>query len=210
MHLFDIPCEIRLKIYSELLVLAEPIVFVYDHGPPSPPLFRSQRDGLCPALLRVNKRIYHEASTLLYSHNRFQFPVIFPSIKPETWGAHIAPFLHQIGSQASHIRHICIPFPGFFHSRPGNPRFYEARINNLDLIRDTCTSIRTLELLISPDSANYTLTVSSGAVQALDLLDTYFKNIPSLKGIVMQFEVWDPEDLSDDLTMKIHEYGWTT
>ena len=52
-NLFGFPTEIRLKIYSELLVHSEPIVFVADYGPSSPPLFRSKRDGLCLALLRV-------------------------------------------------------------------------------------------------------------------------------------------------------------
>jgi hypothetical protein len=55
-NFFGFPTEIRLKIYSELLVHSEPIVFVADYGPSSPPLFRSKRDGLCPALLCVNKR----------------------------------------------------------------------------------------------------------------------------------------------------------
>jgi hypothetical protein len=107
-NFFGFPTEIRLKIYSELLVHSEPIVFVADYGPSSPPLFRSKRDGLCPALLCVNKRAHSEASPLLYSNNRFRFPDIFTSSPSATDSAHIAPFLSQIGSQASLIRHICI------------------------------------------------------------------------------------------------------
>jgi hypothetical protein len=112
MSFFGVPSEIRLKIYSELLVHSEPIVFVADDdGPPAPPLFRSKRDGLCPALLRVNKKVHSEASPLLYSNNRFRFPDIFTSTPSATNSPHIAPFLRQIGSQASLIRHICITFP---------------------------------------------------------------------------------------------------
>jgi hypothetical protein len=70
-NFFGFPTEIRLKIYSELLVDSEPIVFVANSSPSSPPLFRSKRDGLYPALLRVNKRAHSEASPLLYSNNRF-------------------------------------------------------------------------------------------------------------------------------------------
>jgi len=69
MGLFDLPVEIRLKIYSELLVLPEPIVA--DYGPSLPPLFRSRRNGLYPAILRANRKVYGEASPLLYSNNRF-------------------------------------------------------------------------------------------------------------------------------------------
>jgi hypothetical protein len=71
MNFFDLHTEIRLKIYSELLVHSESIVFVADYGPPSPPLLRSKRDSLYPALLRVNKNVYSEASPPLYSNNRF-------------------------------------------------------------------------------------------------------------------------------------------
>jgi hypothetical protein len=110
-NFFGFPTEIRLKIYSEPLVDSEPIIFIADYGLSSPPLFRSKRDGLCPALLRVNKRAHSEASPLLYSNNRFRFPDIFTSTPSATDSAHIAPFLSQIGSQASLIRHICIAVP---------------------------------------------------------------------------------------------------
>jgi hypothetical protein len=90
MNFFNLPAEIRLGIYSELLVRSEPIVFVAGYGPSSLPLFRAKRDGLCPALLRTNRKLHHEASPLLYSNNRFQFPEI------GTKSAHIAPFLNQI------------------------------------------------------------------------------------------------------------------
>lgn len=209
MNISDIAREIRLKIYSELLVLSEPIVFVAVYGPSSRPLFRSKRDGLCPALLRINKRILSEANTLLYSNNRFQFPEIFTSTPSATDSAHIAPFLHQIGSQASHIRHICIPFPSFDYPQPDSARLHEVHIKNLDLVRDTCTSIRTLELLVSPDCANYALSDSPITAEALDLLNTHFKNISSLKEIVINLEVYPEQDPSDDLTKKMHNYGWS-
>jgi hypothetical protein len=209
MKFFDIAPEIRLKIYSELLVLPEPIVFVANYGPSSPPLFRSGRDGLCPALLCVNKMVYSEANALLYSDNRFRFPKVFTSTPSATDSAHISPFLHQIGSQASNIRHICVPFPTFDYPQPDRARLHEAHIKNLELVRDTCTSIRTLELLVSPDCVNYALSGSPIAAEALDLLDTHFKNIPSLKEIVIDFEVYPEQDPSDDLTKKMHDYGWT-
>src|SRR5271156_491988 len=145
-NFFDFPTEIRLKIYSELLVHSEPIVFVADSGRSSPPLFRSKGDGLCPALLRVNKRAHSEASPLLYSNNRFRFPDIFTSTPSATDSAHIVPFLSQIGSQASLIRPICIAFPTFDDYRRDRARLHEAHIKNLELIRDTCTGIATLEL----------------------------------------------------------------
>ena len=208
MHVFDIPSEIRLKIYSELLVLSEPIVFVPYYTLFSTPLSRSERKGLCPALLRINKMIYQEANALLYSNNRFQFPEILFSTHPVTYIAHIDPFLHQIGSQASHIRHICIPFPTFDYTECDSIRLQKHHINNWELIRDTCTSIRTLELLVSPDIDDYVLSDPSSAAQALFLLNTHFEDFPSLKEILINFEVYPEQEPSGDLT-KIHDFGWT-
>jgi hypothetical protein len=203
MNFFNLPTEIRLEIYSELLVLSEPIVFVADHGPSSPPLFRAERDGLSPALLRTNRRVHHEASPLLYSNNRFQFPEI------STYSVHIAPFLNQIGSQTSYIRHICIPFPIFDYPKIGEAWLNMAHIKNLELIRDACTNIRILELLISPCYTNYELIQSRIAAAGMDLFDTHLKTIPSLKEIIVDFEVYPEDDPGDDLTEKMHGYGWT-
>lgn len=205
MNIFDIPVELRLKIYSELLVLPEPIVVGGNCGSSSPPLSQSKRDGLCPALLRTNKTVYGEANALLYSDNHFRFT----STSPATTSAHIALFLDRIGSQASNIRHICIPFPTFDYLQPGKARLQEVHIKNLELIQDTCTSIRSLELLVSPDCANYALTDLPIAAEAFGLLDKRLKNISSIKEIVINFEVYSEQDQSNDLTKMIHSYGWT-
>ncbi|KAH6690201.1 hypothetical protein BKA61DRAFT_625800 [Leptodontidium sp. MPI-SDFR-AT-0119] len=79
MNFFGLPKEIRVQLYSELLVLLEPIVFEAAYGPPPPPLFRSIRNGLCLVLLQVNKQAHSEASSLLYFNNRFRFPDVFTS-----------------------------------------------------------------------------------------------------------------------------------
>ncbi|KAH7327093.1 hypothetical protein BKA65DRAFT_371234, partial [Rhexocercosporidium sp. MPI-PUGE-AT-0058] len=208
LNFFDLAIEIRLKIYSELLVRSEPIVFVANYGPPSPPLFRTKREGLCPALLRVNKKVHGEASPLLYSNNRFRFPDIFVSTPSATDSPHVAPFLRQIGSQASLIRHICITFPTFDGFRHDRVMLHEAHVKNLELIRDTCTSITTLELLLPPDSADYTFGDSPSAVKALGLLDARFKAILSLKEIIVNFQVYAAEDLSD-CRIKMRDWGWT-
>jgi hypothetical protein len=208
LNFFDFAIEIRLKIYSELLVHSEPIVFVADYGPLSPPLFRSKKEGLCPALLRVNKKAHSEASSLLYSNNRFRFPDIFVSTLSATNSPHVAPFLRQIGPQASLIRHICITFLTFDDFRHDRAILYEAHIKNLELIRDTFTSITTLELLLPLDSANYAFGDSPIATEALNLLDARFKAIPSLKEIIVDFQMYAAEDLSD-YWIKMHDRGWT-
>ncbi len=62
--------------------------------------------------------------------------------------------------------------------------------------------------MVSPERT-YPLDNSPIVAKALDLLDTHFKNIPSLKEIVINFKAHPEEDPSDDLTRKMHDYGWT-
>ena len=207
MNFSKIAIEIRLQIYSELLVHPGPIDFLADFGPLSPPLFRGQKYGLCPAILRVSRMIHREASPLLYS-NCFRFPEVFTTPSAPT-SAHIGPFLDQIGSHARLIRHICIPFPAFDYPQPARAVLHEAHIENIELVRVNCTSIQTLELSIPPEHCNYALNHSAIAVEALDLLDARLKTIPSLKEILVNLKVYPQEDSSDDSTKTMHGYGWT-
>ncbi|KEF51026.1 uncharacterized protein A1O9_12910 [Exophiala aquamarina CBS 119918] len=209
MNFSDIAPEIRQKIYLKLLVHPESTDFVADRGPPSPPLFRRQRDGLCPAILCVSKMIHREASPLLYSHNRFRFPEVFTSAPSASTSAHIRPFFDQIGSYASHIRHICVPFPSFDYPQPTRALLHEVHIKNLELIRDTCTGVETLELSVPPEHCNYALSHSVIAAEALNLLDMHFKSIPSLKEIIVNLNMYPQRAPSDDLTKKMKNYGWT-
>ena len=205
MNFSNTTVEIRLQIYSELLVHSGPIDFVADYGPPSPRLFRCQRVGLCPAVLRVSRMMHREASPLLYSSNCFRFPEVFT--RPPS--AHISPFLNQIGSHARLIRHICIPFPTFDYPLPASAVLHEVHIKNLELIRDTCTGIQTLELSVPPENCDYALSQPEIAAEALNLLDTRFKSIPSLEEIIVNLQVYPQEDSSDDVTETWHGYGWT-
>ncbi|KAF2475817.1 uncharacterized protein BDR25DRAFT_339807 [Lindgomyces ingoldianus] len=209
MGFLDIATEIRLKIYSELLVLSEPIQFVADYGPLSPPLFRSRRDGLYTAILRVNRIVYGEASSLLYSNNRFRFPEVYASTWSAPTRAHIAPFLNQVGLQASLIRHIYIPFPTFNYPLPDKASLHEAHIENLELIKKTCTKLKTLELLIPPGHSNYGLDDWPIAAEALNILNAHIRTIHSLEEIIINFEEYPEDDPSDDLTKKMHNIGWT-
>jgi hypothetical protein len=208
MNFSNIAIEIRLLIYSELLVNSGPIDFIADYGPPSPPLFRRQRDGLYPAVLCVSRMMHREASPVLYSSNCFRFPEVFTTLSAPT-SAHIGPFLNQIGSHARLIRHICIPFPTFDYPQPASAILHEAHIENLGIIRDTCAGIQTLELLVPPEHCNYALSHDAIAAEALNLLDIRFKSIPSLEEIIVNFEVYPERDSSNGLTKTIHGFGWT-
>ena len=173
---------------------------------------RIDGDSLYPEILRVNKEIYAEGSPLLYSKNRFQFPG-FPwswTLRSKEDTAHIATFIDQIRSQARLLHHMCIPFP-----------FYKCditlqeHITNLKLIRNSCPSVNTLELLIS-NIYSYEFFFASKRSrereEALDLLNTHLRAIPSLKEIIVRIvlNVEEPgfQRVTDDATKSLRDRGW--
>ena len=62
---------------------------------------------------------------------------------------------------------------------------------------------------MSPGYPKYPLSDSPIAAEALYLLDTHFRNVASLKEVAINFEVYPERDPSDDLTKRMHDYGWT-
>ncbi|KAI0120738.1 hypothetical protein BJ170DRAFT_646576 [Xylariales sp. AK1849] len=190
--MYLLPVEIRLRIYSELLVQDSPVEFGADHGPCNPRLIRIGRQGLCPALLRVNKTLNREAIPLIYSNNRFRFPNAYTSFGHDTGLTsynsdvpYIAPFLRQIRRNAGFLRHICISFPTSFASwRP--PVLHEEHIQVFQLIRESCTDLRTVEISCKPPDGIFLLWDVDLAADMLRILDEGgFKDIPSLEKVVV-------------------------
>jgi hypothetical protein len=196
-------------------VLSEPITFRTIQDPSWPPLCLSKRYGLCPAVLRVNKRVQCEARPLLYSSNRFRFSDLEPTPRLDTKSAVLASFLSQIERQnASFLRYVCIYFPAFDDYRPGTAMLQEDSIKTLELIRDNCTDIAMLETSLRDtfqlEYADHMLHSSLIAAEALDLLDARFKAIiSSLKEVIVDVHTYDDEGLSDDLRKKMRDCGWT-
>jgi hypothetical protein len=82
----------------------------------------------------------------------------------------------------------------------------EDSIKILELIRNNCTSIATLEISLRDtlplECADHKLDSSPIAAEALELLDARFKAISSLKEVVVDVHVYDYEVLSDNLMKK--------
>jgi len=211
MHFFGFPAEIRVKIYRELLVLEEPIVFVAERCGDAhlSPLLLSRRYELCPNLLRVNKKVHSEAITLLYSENRFQFPNIITSFAAY---AHFAPFRNQIGSQASLLRHICISIPGLDYLQLPyiEDRLRKRDIKNLDLIRDACTGLTTLEMSLDTRVYDGNAFMTPTTAETVDVLYRRFKEMPSRKDIIVDVRAYGVNRLRPDAAGRMREYGWTT
>jgi hypothetical protein len=204
-NFLDFPTEIRLQIYSELLVQSTSIVI-------KPPRTRTAHESrtisVYVQILRASKRVHSEASPLLYSKNRIQCPDFLGP-----WYS-IAPFLRQIGSQTQLIRHMCIHFPEFrYYGSDRRPTLGRADIFDLELIRSTCTSITTLELSRSGSPLTRDALSNVSFVQeAVDLLDTRLKAIPSLKNIIVTINMLRYEYLDyhlSGLMNRMRQCEWT-
>jgi hypothetical protein len=209
MNFFDLPREIRDQIYSELLTDPEIINFSADQSSQST-LFRSKRNDLCPAVLRLNKQTHSETSPVLYSKNRFHFNDTYTPFSSRTDRAPLSLFLSQIGTSQAHlIRHIHITFPTSICHLADKVNFYQAHIANLELIRNTCQSISTLTFSVPP---NYRVGWDDSGVsiadEMLNLVPPYLEPIRSLKDIIVDFQRYSWGEITSDEVKEICERGW--
>jgi hypothetical protein len=205
-NFFGFPPEIRLRIYTQLLVLEDGIDIQVPFDPLPPPLFRSGILGVCPQLLRVCNKVHGEAAALLCSQNNFRFSLIFAAF--DTGRTHIPPFLSQIGSQISFIRHIRIEFASDCCSPDALVCVHDLHINSIELIRDSCTNLNTLELSVDTD-VGHLLQNPLNMANTLDFLDGHFKDLPSLKNTIANIYFFAGTRLSHHVTKKMLEPGWT-
>jgi hypothetical protein len=118
-------------------------------------------------------------------------------------------FFGQIGDKnTSFIRHLYIDVPTFHDHQPRTAAFEDDGIKALELIRDKCTNIAILETSLYDIwpfeyyKVNGSLIVAGAA---LELLDTRFKAILSLKEVIVHIY----KDPSNNLLKKMRDCGWT-
>ncbi|KAK0739043.1 hypothetical protein B0T21DRAFT_135841 [Apiosordaria backusii] len=210
------PAEMRLKIYNELLVQPEPIKIVGDFTS-SPPRLLGTKSRLHPQILRVNKQAYAEASSLLYSGNKFQFPDRHDLIR-KGWYDQIAPSFAYIGpAHASVLRYIGMDWIGLDDHFEYCPKgvLRPLRIELLQLIRDTCPNLRTIQMTLdlSIDAVGMAWSLEPTVLSGYN---GCFKDIPSLEEVIIDLSAdeLDPEDPDgfnnvDDAAEMMLEYGWT-
>jgi hypothetical protein len=213
MAFFDLPAEIRLHIYSKILVCSDAFNLAIIYRPYMKiRRFSPKKPGVNPSILRVNKKIHRETSPVLYSENTFYLLLFADDValrpdSPEMTGS--ANFFNQIGGQASLIRHVFINFPNFSNLENGEVEFNEITGKKLGLIRDACTGITTLHLTVPSGSVDRAMGKEVSASKALDLLEAYFKTMPTLKevsvSISWQYNI-NPNLIADYADMS--DRGW--
>lgn len=194
-NFFSLPREIRDQIYELVLLHQERI---------DPWVDGNRRQNLTPELLRANKAVHREASSLLYAQNRFDLTAMDT---PED----VASFLGQIGrNNADHIRHICVEFPTFLCLEPGDVTLEDDSVGILANIQSGCANLRTLTTsLHSTSSMELMLDALDNhkiVNEALKLANTHFRAISSLQKIVV--EVYE-DGPSDHIRRRFESHGWT-
>jgi hypothetical protein len=175
-------------------LLQEPITC-----PTRPWLRQSQLRTLTSGLLRANKIVHLEASSMLHAKNRFDFTMCTSE--------DITSFLEQIGrNNASYISYIRIDFPDFHYLDLHDVTLEDDSIHILTKIQSDCTKLGTLRtslhitnvMEVRLDALDYPKIVA----EALALVDTRFRAISSLQETIV--EVYDNSPSHIRREMKNH------
>lgn len=161
-----------------------------------------RQQELSLGLFRANKVIHEEACSLFYGQNHFNLT--------NDDGREIESFLQKIGQKnASHIRHIVISFPSFLYLDPGDITLEEKSVSILASIKRACINLDTLTTSLESTNVMESWLDNLGqhklAAEALQLVDTQFRAIPSLPKIIV--EVY--EDGPNDIRKRMIYHGWT-
>jgi hypothetical protein len=193
-NFLTLPRELRDKVYELCLLDQEPI---------NPWINFDSRQELTPGLLRANKTVHSEASSLFYAQNRFDFTM--------ATAEDVDVFLETIGrNNAGCIRNIRVDFPNLRDLEPSNVTLEEASDGMLANIQSGCANLRTLTT--SLDSTNAmevrldALDSPKIVAEALTLVHTRFKAISSLQDIIV--EVYE-DGPSDYIRREMENHGWT-
>jgi len=186
----DLPSELRNRIYEQVLVVQERIDPWVDYN---------QRQQLTIGLLRANKTVHSEASSVLYAQNCFDFTLYSASEE-------VASFLEQIGREnAIYIRHVYINFPTFPYLDPHDVTLMEdsvcvlqSKSVNLSTLTTSLWSTNAMELKLEA------LEHPKIVVEALALVNARFRAISS-QTIVEVYK----DGPSDHIRNEMKSHGWT-
>jgi hypothetical protein len=193
-NFLDLPRELRDRVYKLCLLHQEFI---------NPWIDSNQRQELKSGLLRANKTVHREASSLFYAQNCFDFTMATPG--------DIASFLGTIGrNNADCIRNVCINFPTFLYLDPGGVTLAEGSTTILANIQSGCANLRTLTTsLYSKNTMELRLDGHDNPKiipEALALVDIRFRAISSLQEINVRVYEDGP---SGYIRRKMESHGWT-
>ncbi|KFZ17306.1 hypothetical protein V501_01798 [Pseudogymnoascus sp. VKM F-4519 (FW-2642)] len=173
-NFLELPSELRNQIYELCLLHKEPLALWTGFN---------QRHELSTSLLRTNKTLHHEASSILYAYNRFDFTIATPE--------RIALFLQTIGRvNAGYIQHVSVDFPIFYHGELSGVTLLDDSISIFASIQGSCVNLSTLTAFMgSALTMEFELDEQGNPEtipRVLKLVDTLFRaTSPLLKTIIV-------------------------
>ncbi|PNS15171.1 hypothetical protein CAC42_8172 [Sphaceloma murrayae] len=179
----SLPRNIRDRIYRHALTVTHPLYLFRDVSD-LVELFAPDVPKQWTALLKTNRQISSESSTILYTYNKFAL-----LDQGEQQSELLHRFLERIGSTKCHLlRSLCIDFPSF-RSEHGTIGLEPHVLRSLQLISERCTGLVTLELNFNNSSKRNLLSIIGDDVDALtvsfsSLIDK-FKSITTLQNVVV-------------------------
>lgn len=215
MNLFELPAEIRLKIYSYLLLLPVPVLIVQDFAnrepdkPLAPPhIWAGQRHRAHFGILRVSKTAYAECAPFLYAKNKFEFADTYYGLPGATNIACLSQFLDRIGPHAAEIQHICMSLPDGRYDFTKKNGLYQEHRTNFALIKSTCFALRILEMSHHKLSRQGILDDSPYANELLDSINVCITEITSLKQVILNISVYMWHTIKESVLDRLRNYGW--
>lgn len=135
-----------------MLAVGHPIYLFQDFGP-RVETFAPDKPKRWLALLYTNRQIHDEAKAVLYGENCFCL-----MDKPQQQDALLRSFLDCIGPHnAESISRLCISFP-VVEKTPDQPeavRIRQDSLQSLNLVREKCTNLTTLEMQVSNENSRF-------------------------------------------------------
>ncbi|RSL63223.1 hypothetical protein CEP54_005294 [Fusarium duplospermum] len=202
----DLPGTIRKEIYKHVLAVEHPVYLFQDFGS-RVETFAPDKPKRWIALLHTNRQISSEAKEVIYANNNFHL-----MDNPQKHGALLQSFLDSIGSSnASFLSRLCISFPVAEKAR-GQPHAATIRqdsVDNLSLIQEHCTSLKTLEMQLCRENSGLLAGALEEDVQlvreALLRIDAQLKAISSVEKIAVRLYIKDMTPLVIDTMQGL---GW--
>ncbi|PQE19292.1 hypothetical protein CJF31_00009366 [Rutstroemia sp. NJR-2017a BVV2] len=198
-NFLSLPSELRNDIYEQVLT-------GFSNNIEESMCEDDDQESQIPGLLLANKRIYLEASSVLYAATTFDLSIYR---MPE-----VVKFLERIGRRnASFILNIRIDFPYLKDLRIARVTFEDESEAALAAIRDYCTSLRTLTAVReSVSTMEETLLVHNQyrkgyemPMMALQLADERFRAVASLQEIIIELDEGIPPTY---LRTEMKRRGW--
>lgn len=186
----SLPGELRNQIYEHLLVSKEAIK----------PLASPQQHSINSGILYVNKKIHHEACSMLYSRNLFNFT-------PQQNEDQISRFIIKIGhTNAASIESIRLSLPTFTVDKSNlfMSIIWQAMIG---IIASHCNNLKVIrldtELLV--DGCCIESAIRRPLVDTIPMIDSQLRLIPSLTKIVAELI---EKNIEHGIKEKMKSFSW--